>query len=56
MCEKGQFIDSIEFVKKELKKEIDQEFKNSLIIDVLKKDLKMRYRKIKAVALTANSR
>jgi len=55
MCEKGKFIDSVEFVKKELKKEIDQYFKKPLIHDVLKRDLKMRYRKVKPVVITANS-
>lgn len=51
MCENDVFIDSVESVKERIKETNNQDYKGHLIQDVMKKDLKMRFRKVKGVSL-----
>ena len=55
MDKRHQFIDSVAFVLKRIKKEDSLEFKKHQIHQVMKQDLKMRFRKVKPIAITANS-
>ena len=51
----GEFIDSTMHVKKRLKEEKQIEYKEHLIRDVMRRDLGMKYKKVKPVPLQANS-
>ena len=51
----GEFIDSTMHVKKRLKEEKQIEYKEHLIRDVMRRDLGMKYKKVKPVAIQANS-
>ena len=49
------FIDSVAFVQKRLKEEHHIEAKEWMIKGIMKKELDMRYKKVKAVSIHANS-
>ena len=55
MNQKDQFLDSIIVVKKTLKEENQLDVKASLVQSTMRIDLKMRYKKVKTIAWTANS-
>jgi hypothetical protein len=49
------FLDSVEFCRKELGKRGFEGLKNHQVRSVMREELQMRYRKVKAVALHENS-
>ena len=50
------FIDSVKFVQEKIKESNKVEFKSQLISKVMRQDLRMKYKKVQAIALTANSK
>ena len=55
MNKDGGFIESAGMVVNRFKAEMDQVVKTHEVIDVLKKDLGMSYRRIKPISIHANS-
>ena len=55
MNQRDEFIDSAAHVQKELEKVGGKKAKSHVVQSVLRKDLGMRYKKVKAVSWTANS-
>ena len=56
MCDQGVFIDSINALRLKLNQEHSRSFKRYHVLQTVRKDLGMRYRKVKPICLTANSR
>ena len=55
MNEQDQFIDSVKSVKKKLEQEKGTIFKEREILNVMKNDLNMKFRKVVHVTMQANS-